>query len=81
LIFHQASKSATWTAQKTVWLESIRNFTVPLPPLAEQQKIIEEVEYRLSIVDELEQTIDAGIKKSENLKQSILKRAFSWSLI
>lgn len=44
-----------------------------LPPLAEQQKIVEEVERRLSVADEIEKTVDAELKRAERLRQSILK--------
>lgn len=78
-----------WVASvvsQQVWQANVNgtklsNLIFPLPPISEQQKIVEEVEYRLSVVDELEQTIEAGIKKAENLKQAILKKAFNGELV
>lgn len=75
------TRFSKWWAQPFLSLEVLRKLLIPLPPLSEQQKIVEEVEYRLSIVDELEQTIEAGIKKAENLKQAILKKAFNGELV
>lgn len=54
---------------------------ISVPPLAEQQKIVKEVESRLSIIEEMENLIDTNIKRANNLKQSILKKAFSWEII
>ena len=53
----------------------------PLPPLLEQQVIVSEVESRLSVADEVEKTITAELKRAEQLRQSILKKAFSGKLV
>ena len=55
--------------------------TLPLPPLPEQQAIVSEVESRLSIADEVEKTVTAELKRAEQLRQSILKKAFSGELV
>ena len=52
----------------------------PLPPLPEQQAIVSEVESRLSVTDEVEKTIAVELKRAEQLRQSILKKAFSGEL-
>ena len=54
---------------------------VPLPPLPEQHKIVEEIERRLSVADEIEKTVDHSLKQAERLRQSILKRAFEGKLV
>jgi type I restriction enzyme M protein len=46
----QAIKTATGVAQKTVALSSLRNFSIPLPPLETQQKIVAELEQDLAAV-------------------------------
>ena len=53
----------------------------PLPPLPEQQAIVSEVESRLSVAEEVEKTITAELKRAEQLRQSILKKAFSGELV
>ncbi len=59
----------------------VQEIPLPLPPLAEQHRIIAEVERRLSVVQKAEATVDAGLKRAERLRQSILKQAFSGKLI
>ncbi len=61
--------------------ESLRTYTIPLPPLPEQQRIVAEVERMLSVVQELEQTIEANLKRAGRLRQAILKRAFEGRLV
>jgi type I restriction enzyme S subunit len=55
--------------------------TIPLPPLAEQQRIVAEVERRLSVVAEVEATVEASLARAGRLRQSILKRAFEGKLL
>jgi len=43
----------------------------PLPPLAEQERIMAEVERRLLIIAETEAQVAAELKRAERLRQSI----------
>ena len=58
----------------------LADFVLPLPPLDEQHQIVAEVERRLSVIDELEATVDANLKRADRLRQSILGEAFSGKL-
>jgi type I restriction enzyme S subunit len=69
------------TAQKNINLEILSDLAIPLPPLAEQDQIVAEVDRRLSVSDEIEATLDADLKRAERLRQSILKRAFEGKLV
>jgi len=77
-MIHATSKAVT---QSSLSMEQIRNFIVPLAPLAEQKQIVAEVERRLSVADEVEHVVDASLKQAERLRQSILKRAFAGKLV
>ena len=57
------------------------NIKIPLPPLLEQHKIVEEIERRFSIADEVEKVVEQSLKQAERLRQSILKRAFEGKLV
>jgi type I restriction enzyme S subunit len=60
---------------------TIERLPVPLPPAAEQERIVSEVERRLSAVDETEATIATGLRRAERLRQATLKRAFEGKLV
>ena len=55
----------------------LQALAIPLPPLAEQTRILAEVERRLSVLEELETMVAANRHRSERLRQSILQRTFS----
>ena len=54
-----------------------RDLQIPLPTLAEQTRIVAEVERRLSVIDELETAVTVNIQRATRLRQSILRRAYS----
>ena len=62
-------------------LTVLSQFPIPLPPLAEQRRIVAEVERRLSVVQQAEATVEASLARAERLRQSILKQAFSGKLV
>jgi type I restriction enzyme, S subunit len=61
-------------------LDDIKTVNIPLPPLKEQKEIILRISQRISIIGEIEKSIDLDLKRSERLRQSILKKAFSGQL-
>ena len=58
-------------------LGEIRSIVLPLPPPAEQTRIVAEVERRLSVVEELEAVVSANLQRASRLRQSILQEAFT----
>ena len=54
---------------------------IPVPPLAEQQRIVKEIESRLSQATATETHIENALQQAEALRQSILKKAFSGELV
>lgn len=55
----------------------LKSIIFPLPPCAEQTRIVAEVERRLSVVEELEATVAANLQRASRLRQSVLQRAFT----
>ena len=52
-----------------------------LAPIAEQNKIVQEIESRLSVADKMEESITQSLQQAEALRQSILKKAFEGKLM
>jgi len=73
--------SMTGTAIKRIILRKIREAYFFLPPVTEQQEIVQEIESRLTVCDKIEETITASLQQAETLRQSILKKAFEGKLI
>ncbi|MSQ47617.1 MAG: restriction endonuclease [Deltaproteobacteria bacterium] len=67
-------------AQMKVSLGRFSTLAIPLPPLAEQTRIVAEVERRLSVVEELEAVVSANLQRATRLRQSILQKAFAGQL-
>ena len=85
-LFSDARSGALGRAARGVGIhhlgaERTASWTVALPPLAEQRRIVAEVERRLSVVQQAEATVEASLARAERLRQSILKQAFSGRLV
>ncbi|WP_437724050.1 restriction endonuclease subunit S [Sorangium sp. So ce861] len=77
----QSKRAATGSAHPHVNLGDIRNFVIDVPPIAEQQRILEEVDRRLSVADETEQAVRVLLARGRRLRQAVLKRAFEGKLV
>ena len=72
--------SKATAGQFNVQVSTCRRLVLPLPPLAEQHRIVAEVDRRLSIVREVEAEVDANLKRAQALRQSVLQSAFACKL-
>lgn len=66
----------TTSGVKNINTNEISNLIIPLPPLNEQQRIVEKVDQLMSLCDELKKNIEKSKKYSELLLQSVLQEAF-----
>ena len=73
--------AAFGTTRLRLTLPIFRSLPVPVPPLGEQQRIVAEVEQRLSVVAALDASLEANLVRAERLRQAILKRAFEGHLV
>ena len=76
-----ASVVSQQVGQANVNGTKLKNMSIPFPPLAEQHRIVDEVERRLSVVAEVEAAVNANLARAERLRQAILKRAFEGRLV
>lgn len=67
--------------QKRVPTSFFSDFLIPVPSKSEQEKIIYEIETRLSVCDKIEETIVTSLRQSESLRLSIIKKAFEGKLV
>ena len=77
--FERQGKQTTNLASinKTV----LSRFPVPLPPIQEQEEIVQTLEARSTVVDRLEEEIESSLGRLMALRQAILKRAFEGRLV
>ena len=74
-IVNNAVNQANFNATRTSQVE------MPLPPLREQERIADEVDRRMSVIEGLEDIVATQMARAEKLHQSILKRAFEGRLV
>ena len=70
-------ESHSFTLTRSQW----RPWLPPLPPLAEQTRIVAEVERRLSVVEELEAVVTTNLQRATRLRQAVLQKAFAGEMI
>lgn len=80
-----ALHSATGTTIKNVSLKAMSNFIIPLPPLAEQRRIVKKIEELLPLVDRYEKAWtrleELNKKFLLDMKKSILEEAIKGKLV
>jgi type I restriction enzyme S subunit len=69
------------SVHKTIYFPEWLSVHVALPPLAEQTRIVSEVERRLSVVERMDAMVSVSLKRAAQLRQSILQRAFTGGAI
>jgi type I restriction enzyme, S subunit len=76
--FYKYAKQTTNLA--SINLTVLSKLPVPICSLHSQQIIVQEIESRLSVCDNIQEAISISLQQAEALKQSILKRAFEGEL-
>jgi type I restriction enzyme, S subunit len=76
-----AHKEATGATIKNVSLKTMREFLVPFPPLKEQKSIVQKLDALSAETKRLEAIYQKKINDLEELKKSILQKAFSGCLL
>ena len=73
----QIDDRKTQTAQANLFQGKIRQLVFALPPLAEQARIVAEVDRHLSIIREVEVEVEANLQRAQALRQATLAKAFA----
>lgn len=69
------------TTVKGITLEDFKSIKFYLPALAEQQKIVDEIERTFYSADQVQKAVQNALEEAKKLKQSILKKAFAGELV
>jgi type I restriction enzyme, S subunit len=72
--FQRMGKQTTNLA--SINMGKLSGFPVPIPPAAEQRRLVAEIERLLSVVDRVSVEVEANLRRVEALRQSVLSRAF-----
>ncbi|MDQ8186686.1 restriction endonuclease subunit S [Pelagicoccus sp. SDUM812002] len=73
-------KAAYGAGKPGLNLTNLRELRVPICSLAEQREIVRLLDAQFEVIAQNEGEIDAALRRSEALRQSILKKAFSGQL-
>ena len=68
---------AVGSGVKHLRVGDVERLPVPLPPVAEQTRIVAEVDRHLSIIREVEAEVDANLQRAQALRQATLAKAFA----
>jgi type I restriction enzyme, S subunit len=68
----QAKEAENKTAQANVGIKSIKEFLFPLPPLAEQRRIVGRVDQLMALVDQLETQLTASRATAAKLTEAVV---------
>ena len=68
--------SSSTTGLHTLSSGKVGRLPIPLPPVAEQKRIVLEIDRRLSLIRGVESEVDANLKRAQALRQSTLSSAF-----
>tara|TARA_R110000751_G_scaffold307898_1_gene434202 strand:- start:100080 stop:101591 length:1512 start_codon:yes stop_codon:yes gene_type:complete len=80
-ILKQASHGVQSVGVPDLGIGKMKNFTVPLPPLMEQQEIVRRVESLFTMADTVEKQYKDAKARTNRLTQSILAKAFRGELV
>ena len=68
---------AVGSGVKHLRVGDVERLPVPMPPVAEQARIVAEVDRHLSIIREVETEVDANLQRAQALRQATLAKAFT----
>ncbi len=80
-VVNRMLKEAKGTTQKFVGLGYLRSFNFPLPPLAEQERIVEKLDALFASLDVIKDKLDRIPELLKNFRQQVLTQAVTGKLL
>lgn len=77
----QGAEAATGTAQLTVPLKKLRQFRLNLPPLQEQNEIVNCIEALFALADSIQAQYDRACERLDELLPALLAKSFRGELV
>lgn len=77
----QSAEGTQGVGNKNLVIRVIKNFTISLPPLEEQKRIVAKVDELFSIIDELSENKEAMLKNITDTRNKILQLAIQGKLV
>lgn len=71
----------TGTTFPSISFEHLNEFSIPICPIEEQRQVVTEIEYKFTLIDNLESTILSNIRKIDFFRKSFLKKSFQGEFI
>lgn len=79
--YERTRKIGSGNNQPALNKSRVQSICFPLPPISEQQEILERLSQVLSIEEKINSVLSLNLKRAERLRQSILKKAFEGKLV
>ena len=80
VIWHQQALAENGSAQPNLSAASVMEYIIPLPPIPEQQRIVDRIEILFAKLDEAKQKAQDALDSFETRKAAILHKAFTGEL-
>jgi restriction endonuclease S subunit len=68
-------------ARANISLKDVSEIQIPITSIELQEQIVQEIEYRFTLIENLENSIIDNLKRIEIFRQTILQKAFSGNLV
>lgn len=78
---NELHKRETGTTFKAITGDRLKTVPISLPTISEQERIVEEIEKMFAKADKMLEVVEKSLKFAEQLKQSVLKKAFEGKLV
>lgn len=81
LFWSQVEQNVKGSAQQNLNTGWLKNFLIPLPPLAEQERIVSKIESLFTIIDKISEKKEDSLKLIDNIRKTALQDAVMGKLV